>query len=366
MGIKGLMQVLKDEAPGSFKETSRKGYNGKIIAIDASMQLYQFMIQIKMENESGYTNNLTNDQGEITSHLMGFLNRTSNLLDSGIKPVYVFDGKPPVLKMKELSKRKELKKKAEEKYNELSDKLNSKNAEAEDDSDDNTELIDEMNKMSKRSVSITAEHIADTKKLLELIGVPWIQAPCEAEAQCAVLVKGGKVHATATEDMDCLTFGSSIMLKNLTDSKKNTIEINHSKVLSELQMTNEQFIDFCILCGCDYTDSIKGIGPKRGLALIKKFKSIEEILKNIDQKKYPVSDSLLNNLKDVRNLFVSPDTIDPNDIVIKFGSVNGKELCDFLVTEKGFNRERVQRIINKMQKTKSGQNTIDSFFKTKN
>lgn len=358
MGIKGLMQVLKDEAPNSFKETSRKGYNGKIIAIDASMQLYQFMIQIKMENEGGYTNSLTNENGEITSHLMGILNRTANMLELGIKPVYVFDGKPPALKLKELSKRKEIKKKAEEKYNELSEKLSNLNIEDNEVNEDF--IIEEMNKMSKRSVTITPENIADTKKLLDLIGVPWIQAPCEAEAQCAKLVKSGKVYATATEDMDCLTFGSNIMLKNLTDPKKNTIEINLERVLVELKMTNEEFIDFCILCGCDYTDSIKGIGPKRGLSLIRKFKSIDEIIKNIDQKKYPVSESLVNNLEEVRSIFKEPDAI--SEVSIKFGPVKEKELLEFLVSEKGFNKQRVQRVINNINK-KYGQNTIDKFFK---
>jgi flap endonuclease-1 len=361
MGIKGLMQVLKDEAPNSFKETSRKSYNGKIVAIDASMQLYQFMIQIKMENEGGFNNSLTNENGEITSHLMGILNRTVNLLELGIKPVYVFDGKPPSLKLKELSKRKEMKKKAEEKFNELSEQL----ASASISDDENDKLVEEMNKMSKRSVTITKENIDDTKKLLDFIGIPWIQAPCEAEAQCADLVKNGKVYATATEDMDCLTFGSNVMLKNLTDPKKNTIEISLDKVLLELKMSKDEFIDFCILCGCDYTDSIKGIGPKRGLALIRKFKSIDEILKNIDNKKYPPSDSLVSNLNEVRSLFASPEITDHSEINIKFGKVKEKELIDFLVSEKGFNRERLLRIINKINKknAQSGQNTIDKYFK---
>lgn len=345
MGIKGLMQVLKDEAPNSFKETSRKSYNGKIIAIDASMQLYQFMIQIKIESESGYNNNLMTSEGEITSHLMGIMNRTVNLLDVGIKPVYVFDGKPPALKLRELSKRKEMRKKAEDKYKELSEQLEKDDA-----------VIEEMNKMSKRSVTITPENIADTKRLLDLMGIPWIQAPCEAEAQCASLVKSGKAYATATEDMDCLTFGSGVMLKNLTDSKKNTIEINHSKVLNEMGITNEQFVDFCILCGCDYIDSIKGIGPKRGLSLIKKFKTIEEIIKNIDHKKYEVPDSLTTHLNEVRNIFTNHEVMEECDITFK--EIKEAELCDFLVSEKGFNKERVQRIIMKTKKK-----TIASFFR---
>ncbi len=102
MGIKGLMKVLKENAPTSFREVNKSKYNSKIIAIDASMQLYQFMIQVKIEGQNGIQSNLTDQNGEVTSHLMGFFSRTINLLELGIKPVYVFDGKPPKLKMKEL------------------------------------------------------------------------------------------------------------------------------------------------------------------------------------------------------------------------------------------------------------------------
>ena len=113
MGIHGLFQLIKTDAPDSYKETDRKKYNNKIIAIDASILFYQFLVQIRTKG-SGYGQQLLiDDNGEVTSHIQGFFYRTANLLENGIKPIYVFDGKPPALKFTELVKRKELKKKAQ-------------------------------------------------------------------------------------------------------------------------------------------------------------------------------------------------------------------------------------------------------------
>jgi flap endonuclease-1 len=115
-------------------------------------------------------------------------------------------------------------------------------------------------------------------------------APCEAEAQCAALVKGGKVFATATEDMDALTFGSSIVLRHLTASEQKKLpvrQINLDHLLAELQLTHCQFIDLCILLGCDYCDSVKGVGPAKGLTLIRQYGSIEKIIVNNPKLNYP-------------------------------------------------------------------------------
>jgi flap endonuclease-1 len=153
---------------------------------------------------------------------------------------------------------------------------------------------------------VSKEHSEDCKKLLRLMGVPVIDAPCEAEAQCAELVRSGKAHATATEDMDALTFGSTILVRNMTASEAKKLpikvilmmnnvllllciwlkvkEFSLEKILSELEMTFEQFIDLCILLGCDYCPSIKGIGPKKAYELMVQHKSIENILENLDHK----------------------------------------------------------------------------------
>ncbi len=147
-----------------------------------------------------------------------------------------------------------------------------------------------MNKFSRRLVKVLPEHNAEVQRLLALMGVPYVQAAGEAEAQCAALAKAGKVWATATEDMDALTFGSPVLLRHMTFSAARKVPINEfklDKALEGLELTMDQFIDLCILSGCDYTETIRGIGPGRALQLIKKHGSIEEIIKNLDTKKYP-------------------------------------------------------------------------------
>lgn len=367
MGIHGLFQLLKTDAPDSYKEIDKTKLLNKIIAIDASILLYQFLVQIRTKG-SGYGQQLlVDDNGEVTSHIQGFFNRAANLLENGIKPIFVFDGKPPALKYAELVKRKESKKKAEKEAENAEDAIN----EAEDE-DSLKSAIEDLNKASKRNIHITKQQTEDVKNLLVLMGIPVIDAPCEAEAQCAELVKSGKVYATGTEDMDALTFGTPIILRKLTmpeSAKEKVIEINVSKVLSGLDLTYDQFIDFCILCGCDYCESIKGIGPKTALKMLRKHGDIETILENLPDK-YTIPSSLENHLEEVRNLFKHPDVKSASDIEIKFVKPNREGIIDFLVGEKGFNKERVTKVIDKITgkvkvKIDEKQPTIDTFFKKK-
>lgn len=258
------------------------------------MCLYQFLIAVRSEGAQ-----LTSVDGETTSHLMGTFYRTIRLIDNGIKPVYVFDGKPPEMKSGELSKRAERRQEAQKAL------------------DQATEAGDtaEMDKFNRRLVKVTKQHAADAKQLLTLMGVPYIDAPCEAEAQCAAMVKSGHVFAVATEDMDALTFGSNVLLRHMTfsEARKMPIQEFHlEKVLEGLQLSHEQFIDLCIMLGCDYCDSIKGIGPKRAIDLINQHKSLEKILDNIDTAKYapPVN----WNYKEARKLFLNPEIQDPGTI----------------------------------------------------
>jgi flap endonuclease-1 len=172
----------------------------------------------------------------------------------------VFDGKPPQLKGGELAKRLAKRAKAE------ADLAAAKEA-------GQTEDID---RFSRRLVKCTRQHNEDCKTLLRLMGVPVIDAPCEAEAQCAELAKNGKVFGVATEDMDALTFATPKLLRKMTFSgaKQPIMEIDFEMVLTGLELTYAQFVDLCILCGCDYTASIKGIGPKTALKLIKQVRSL--------------------------------------------------------------------------------------------
>merc|ERR1712048_1002779 len=232
---------------GVREKQGPQAYTGRLLAIDASMCLYQFLIMIR-ENHSGSYQNLTNEAGEVTSHIIGMLTRTIRLMENGIKPVYVFDGKPPELKLGELEARRA--KAADAKAN-LQSAL---------ESGDQEQIL----KATKGTVRVTKEQNEQTKQLLRLMGIPVVDAPSEAEATCAALCRDGKVFAAATEDADCLTFGTKLLVRNLmaAESQKKTIlEVSLAVALEQLNVTMDQFIDFCILCGCDYCDTIKGVGP---------------------------------------------------------------------------------------------------------
>ncbi|KAF8394769.1 hypothetical protein HHK36_020984 [Tetracentron sinense] len=226
MGVKGLTKFLESNAPMCMKEQKFESYFGHKIAIDASMCIYQFLIVVgRNGNEM-----LTNEAGEVTR--------------------YVFDGKPPDLKKQELAKR----------YSKRADATRDLAAAIE------TGDKDAIEQFSKRTVKVTKKHNEDCKKLLQLMGIPVVEAPSEAEAQCAALCKFGKaciscVYAVASEDMDSLTFGAPRFLRHLmvpSSRKVPVMEFEVAKILEELNLTMDQFIDLCILCGCDYCDSIRG------------------------------------------------------------------------------------------------------------
>ncbi|KAI3741672.1 hypothetical protein L1987_59346 [Smallanthus sonchifolius] len=347
MGIKGLTKLLADNAPKSMKEQKFESYFGRKIAIDASMSIYQFLIVV---GRSG-TEMLTNEAGEVTSHLQGMFNRTIRLLESGLKPVYVFDGAPPDLKKQELAKRYS---RREDATAGLDEAIQAGNKE-------------DIEKFSKRTVKVTRQHNEDCKKLLRLMGVPVIEAPSEAEAQCAALCKADKVYAVASEDMDSLTFGAPKFLRHLMDpsSRKTPVmEFDVSKVLEELNLTMDQFIDLCILCGCDYCDSIRGIGGQTALKLIRQHGSIESILENINRERYQIPDDW--PYQEARRLFKEPLVCDDDEqLQIKWSAPDEEGLLNFLVTENGFNSDRVTKAVEKIKasKNKSTQNRLESFFK---
>jgi flap endonuclease-1 len=216
--------------------------------------------------------------------------------------------------------------------------------------------IEDMDKAAKRTVKVTKVQNEEVKRLIRLMGLPIVEAPGEAEAQCAELVKTGKAFAMGTEDMDALTFGTPILLRKLTDTKSKTvIEIEVQKVLDELELNYDQFIDLCILCGCDYADTIKGVGPKTALKLIRKYGDIENILEHNPKYTFEV------DLDAVRELFKSP--LVSSEVELKFVEPDKKGLIEFLVKEKGFSADRVNKIIERISKKPGNQLTLDSFVK---
>jgi flap endonuclease-1 len=163
------------------------------------MSIYSFLIAVRSDGQQ-----LMNETGETTSHLMGLFYRTMRMVENGIKPLYVFDGAPPKLKSGELAKRFQRKTEAQASAEEAKE----------------TGTAEDVEKFSRRTVRVTREHNEECQRLLKLMGIPYIVAPTEAEAQCAVLARGGKVYAAASEDMDTLTFDSPILLRHLTFSEQ--------------------------------------------------------------------------------------------------------------------------------------------------
>ncbi|XP_045540461.1 flap endonuclease 1 [Papilio machaon] len=345
MGILGLSKLIADIAPQAVKEMEIKNYFGRKVAIDASMSLYQFLIAVRSEGAQ-----LTSVDGETTSHLMGTFYRTIRLVENGIKPVYVFDGKPPDMKSHQLNKRAERREEAEKELQKATDAGDQASIE----------------KFNRRLVKVTRQHGEEARELLKLMGVPVVEAPCEAEAQCAALVKAGKVYATATEDMDALTFGANVLLRHLTFSEARKMpvqEFHLDQVLKGLELNHTEFIDLCILLGCDYCGSIRGIGPKRAIELIKQHRSIEQVLHNIDTNKYqPPEDWDFTN---ARRLFMEPEITDPKDIELKWTDPDEDGLVKFLCGDKQFNEDRVRNGAKKLLKARSGttQGRLDGFFK---
>ncbi|KAF4363122.1 hypothetical protein G4B88_029640 [Cannabis sativa] len=330
MGIKGLTKLLADNAPKSMKEQKFESYFGRKIAVDASMSIYQFLIVV---GRSG-AEMLTNEAGEVTSHLQGMFARTIRLLEAGIKPVYVFDGKPPEMKKQELAKRYSKRADATE---DLAAAMESGNKE-------------DIEKFSKRTVKVTKQHNDDCKRLLKLMGVPVIE-----------------VYGVASEDMDSLTFGAPRFLRHLMDPSSRKIpvmEFEVAKILEELNLTMDQFIDLCILSGCDYCENIRGIGGLTALKLIRQHGSIENILENLNKERYQIPDNW--PYQEARQLFKEPNVYsNEEEPEIKWTAPDEEGLIAFLVNENGFNSDRVTKAIEKIKvaKNKSSQGRLESFFK---
>jgi flap endonuclease-1 len=283
MGIKNLFKIIKSESKDSIKNINFKNIHMRRIAIDTSIVLYQYVVAIRSRGAD-----LETRDGRKTSHIYGILSKAIGLLEKGVMPIFVFDGKPPELKRGILDSRK--------KKRELARK-------GAEDVKDEAERI----KLLKRSVVVSGKEMNECKEILRSIGLPVIEAVEEADSQCAYLSKKKLVYGVASEDMDLLTFGTKKLLRNFSISKsKQIIEISLDKILEDFEMTMDEFIDLCILLGCDYSSTIKGIGTKKAFNFIKKYKSIEGVIGFINEnktKRYVVPEDF--NYKEARKYFKS-------------------------------------------------------------
>ena len=321
---------------------------GKKLAVDAHNMLYQFLSSIRQPNGMP----LQNSEGIVTSHLRGLLSRVSHLNSEGIKLCFVFDGVPHPLKKRLLDERKERKKKAQREWEEAL-------------------IVGDLEKarMKAQQTSIlTKEMINGTKEMLDALGVPWIQALGEGEAQAATVVKEGTLDAVASQDFDSLLYGAPVTIRNLTLSGKRKLpnqqkwvnvemeEIVLKNVLLKNEITQEQLIDLAILMGTDYNEGIHGIGPKKGLKMIKKYENAEESLKKLDQK--------IDNLDKLRELFLDVGKFSNKNEKVVWKEPKKSKSIELLCEKYEFSRSRVEDALNKISgpnKGKAAQATLSDF-----
>lgn len=256
MGIKSLNKLLQKYASNACVQKNLSDYSGKIIAIDTSLFLYKFISMAK--------NGLPYEF--LLAQIIDFLR-------NGIIPVYVFDGKPPVEKNATLLERRERKQQLQERKLELETQI----AISTDDKEIRN-LKKELEKTCRFMIYITPEIIRETQLLFDAVGIPYLHCDGEAEVICSRMIKAGIAFGCLSEDMDVLANGGRIMLRNYAVYQNTVMEYNLDVVLEKLELSYSEFVDLCILCGCDYTGTIKNVGVERAYRFIKKHRKIETVL----------------------------------------------------------------------------------------
>jgi len=324
--------------------------SGKSIAIDAYNALYQFLAIIRQPDGTP----LKDSTGRITSHLSGLLYRTSNLVEMGIKPIYVFDGTPPALKEVEIKRRMKAKEEALIKYEKALKEGK----------------IEEARTYAQATSRLKDYMAEDSKHLLDLMGIPWVQAPSEGEAQAAHIVKQGDADYCASQDYDSLLFGAPRLVRNVTISGRRKLPgrnvyievapeiVELEAVLKECGITHEQLIDVGILIGTDFNpNGVKGLGPKTALKLIKEYGSIEEALPHLENAEFPVEP------RKIREIFLHPKVTD--NYRIEWREPDDEGVVDFICRQRDFSENRVRKALEKMRrgiKKLRGKTTLERWF----
>lgn len=341
MGITNLGKIIKAEQIDIQKLSNKR------VAIDTNNILYQFLARVRQQDGTP----LKDFQGRITSHLSGLFFRTINLLENLIEPVFIFDGKPSELKMAILEERQKIRETAQKEWEEARER---------------GDLV-AARKYAQAAISLKSDMVSESKKLLEAMGIPYIQAASEGEAQAAHLALKGDVWASVSQDWDSILFGTPILVRNLTITGKRkipgrdqTIEIeielvNSNKALDDLSITREQLIDIGILVGTDFNEGISGIGPKKALKYLLDYNSLEGV---IQQGKIQIDFSF----EEIRNLFLNPVVID--DYTIKFEKYDEQKILSLLCDEHNFSEDRVNTALKRLKsvKEKKKQSSLDKWF----
>jgi flap endonuclease-1 len=309
------------------KEISLEELSGKKLAVDAYNTLFQFLSIIRSYNGTP----LMDEKGRITSHLTGLFYRTCALLEKNITPIYVFDGKSSVLKKKTIEERENIKIEAEKAFKKAVEEGNEQKA----------------SMYAQRTSRLTKEMVGEAKKLLDLMGLPWVQAPSEGEAQCSYMTDKNITDVTASQDFDCMLFGTPILARNIAVSGKKKIpkrnsyaevtpeEFNLKENLEKLGIDRRKLVWIGILSGTDFNEGVMGIGAKKGLKLVKKHDSFEDILRELN---------IEMEWKEVEDLFLKPEVMEVEKNELRIRNLEKNELTDFM-TDYGFSRERIENAV---------------------
>jgi flap endonuclease-1 len=328
------------------KEIELESLAGRTIAIDAFNTMYQFLSIIR-DRFTGEP--LRDSKGRITSHLSGLLYRTIRLIEVGIKPVYVFDGKPPAFKAAVQEERSEARAAAELKWKAALEKGE----------------IEKVRLYAQASARLTDDMIDEAKKLLDVMGIAWVQAPSEGEAQAAWMCKQGQVWAVGSQDWDSLLFGAERLVRNLAitgkrklPKKEAYIEIKPEivelkNVLENLTINLDQLICLGILTGTDYNPGgIKGIGPKTALKIVREKKSFKGIFGALE---WPFAASP----EQIFDFFKNPPV---EKVEIKAHKLDSKKLIQLMVDEHDFSEQRIKKAIERLTHFQKKQTGLDKWI----
>jgi flap endonuclease-1 len=310
-----------------------------VAAVDAHNALYQFLSIIRQPDGTP----LMDQKGRITSHLSGILFRTVNFMERGIRPVYVFDGKPPEFKQRTIDQRRMVRDQARTMWKEALEKGE----------------IAEAYKQARSSSRVDQEVISSSKELLALLGLPWVEAPSEGEAQGALMVKLGDARYVVSQDYDTLLFGSPVLMRNLTVSGKRKVHgrtitvsperIVLSDVLNGLRITREDLIRIAILIGTDFNTGVKGIGAKTALKRIK-----NNEFDMVAEERLPDT-----NVEELMNFFLDPPV--RKDYSLAWKDPDREGVIRMLVDNYDFTPDRVEKALEGLR-VKEGQKTLESWF----
>ncbi|MBE6506449.1 MAG: flap endonuclease-1 [Methanocorpusculum parvum] len=312
---------------------------GGVAAIDAYNALYQFLSGIRQADGAP----LMDDEGRITSHLSGLLFRTANLVEKNITPVYVFDGKPPEFKMETLEKRRQVRENAAAEY---------ERAVKEGDRD-------AARKYAMASSKVDAYVKDSAKELLTALGISWIQAPSEGEAQSAFMTQRGDVTYAVSQDYDSLLFGCETLVRNVTVSGKRRIRgkvisvyperLMLADTLAKLGLTRKELVQAALLIGTDYNSGVPGVGPKTALKIVRAGNFSERIEES--ENAAPIEELV--------NYFLNPEVTTGYEITHR--SADRDAVMEILCEKHGFTRERVDAGLERLG-AKKGQATLDAWF----